>query len=615
MNEKNIHWLLEQGFFSEIDIHFAKLMTGLSGQEVSEMFLAAALVSHATSEGHICLNLSDFAGKPLSVGEMTLDSFFCPKLSGWLDTLKVSSVIGKPGEFKPLILDDCSRLYLYRYWDYENSLANALRARASAESKDIDLPLLKDGLTRLFPQTQEGPIDRQELAALVCVLKRFCVISGGPGTGKTSLTAKIIALILEQYKGREMRIFLAAPTGKAAARLQEAIRKSKETLPAEDHFKKGIPVEASTIHRLLGAIPNSPYFRHDSENPLPTDMVVVDEASMVDLALMSKLLQAIPSDGRVILLGDQNQLASVEAGAMLGDICDTGTAHGFSERFANRTCEITGNSVDTLPANGGRPGIQDCIVELQKSFRFGPNSGINAVGRAVNEGDGDLAIRLLKSGTYEDIRWKALPEATALPEKLRKTVIRGYKPYLEAGDPVEAFNLLEQFRLLCALRQGPYGVVALNHLVEKLLREEKLINPDSPWYQGRPVMITKNDYNLGLFNGDIGIILPDPPTSHHLRAFFLSTEGALRTFSPIRLPEHESVYAMTVHKSQGSEFDSVLLLLPDRPSPVLTRELFYTGITRARREVEIWGRKGVFLEGVSRRIERSSGLRDALWGC
>jgi exodeoxyribonuclease V alpha subunit len=492
-------------------------------------------------------------------------------------------------------------------------LAKELRERAATESGRIDLPLLKDGLKRLFPRSVEKTVDRQKLAALVSVLKRFCVISGGPGTGKSTLIAKVMALILEQNKGNDMQISLAAPTGKAAARLQEAIRNGAEKLNLDGCIKKTIPTEASTIHRLLGTIPGSPYFRHNAENRLPSQMVVVDESSMVDLALMSKLVQAIPSDVRLILLGDKDQLASVEAGAIFGDICDTGRNHEFSESFSNQLKEISGDPVDISSKNNNGPAIQNCVVELRKSFRFGHNSGIHAVSQAVNKGDADLALDLLKSGSYNDIKWKALPDRNTLPRTLQKTIIEGNKAFLTAQDPMEAFLLFGRFRLLCGLRQGPYGVTGLNLLAEQILTEARLIHPETRWYRGRPVMITRNDYNIGLFNGDIGIILPDPTSGHDLRAFFLSPGGTLRKLLPIRLPEHETVYAMTVHKSQGSEFDKVLLLLPDRSSRVITRELIYTGITRAKEEIEVWGRESVFLEGVKQRIKRSSGLRDALW--
>jgi exodeoxyribonuclease V alpha subunit len=613
MDKKGMQVLLEQGFFSELDIHFARLIVRLSDKEDEDVFLAASLVSRATGEGHVCLDLSTVEGRPLITDESGTEDVVSPTLEVWRKKLDSSNVVGRPGDDRPLILDDRSRLYLYRYWDYENILANKISERVVSKIEAVDLPLLKDGLSKFFSPLENGQTDWQKLAAFVCVLKKFCVVSGGPGTGKSTLIARIIALILEQRKGSEMRIAIAAPTGKAAARLQEAIQNGKERLPIEAQIKEAIPIEASTLHRLMGTIPGSPYFRHNGENPLPVDMVIVDEASMVDLALMSKLVQALPSDARLVLLGDKDQLASVEAGAVLGDICDTGRIHGFSKNFSTRFREITGASVDISPKNDNEPGIQDCVVDLQKNYRFGLESGIRAASLVVNQGDGNLALRILKSGEYDDIKWTTLPEPNAVYSVLRENVLNGFKPYLETADPLEIFSLFGRFRILCALRKGPYGVSAQNLLVEQVLRDENLIDTDKRWYRGRPVMITTNDYNIGLFNGDIGIIMPDPATNHDLRAFFLSPDGALRSFLPVRLPEHETVYAMTVHKSQGSEFDKALLILPDRHTPVLTRELIYTGITRAKKNIEVWGTERIFIEGVSQRIERSSGLRDALW--
>ncbi|MCP4666557.1 MAG: ATP-binding domain-containing protein [Deltaproteobacteria bacterium] len=299
---------------------------------------------------------------------------------------------------------------------------------------------------------------------------------------------------------------------------------------------------------------------------------------------------------------------------MLGDICHRDGAHGFSRHLSERYHEITGESLKQSADKNGGTEIGDCVVQLRKNYRFGPHSGIGKVSRGVNRGDGERALDLLKSGKYHDITWHALPAPRGLHRALRERILEGYKPYLKAHDPIEAFRLLEEFRLICALRKGPYGVSALNLLAEKILREEGLIDPHERWYHGRPLLIRKNDYNLGLFNGDTGMILPDPRAGHDLRAFFPSQDGTLRRFIPPRLPEHETLFAMTVHKGQGSEFNEICMILPDTYSPLLTRELIYTGITRAKERVAVWAKEGVFLEGVSRRIQRSSGLRDALWG-
>jgi exodeoxyribonuclease V alpha subunit len=599
---------------SHIDIHFAGLMSRLAGGDVPELSLAAALVSGSARDGNICLDLSTVAGRELSGKENGEDPVICPEFDRWFTILEESRVVGKPGEYMPLILDDGGRLYLFRYWDYQEKLAGLIKKRVNEDVKKINHTLLKEGLGRLFPDNGTSDIDWQKVAAFTALTKKFCVISGGPGTGKTATVAKILALLLEQGASKKLRIALAAPTGKAAARLQEIIEHARGNLNCTDDIKNRIPVETSTIHRLLGTIKNSPYFRHDSKNMLPLDVAVVDEASMVDLPLMSKLVQALPLQSRLILLGDKDQLASVEAGAVLGDTCDTGNMHGFSKHFCDDIEIVAGYNIHELSGGDDEPGLHDCIVELRKSYRFGSESGISMVSRAVNEGADDRAAAFLSEGKFKDISWAKLPVPDELPKALREMIIQGFKDYLKVRDPLEIFSLFNDFRILCAVREGPYGIVTINRIAEQILREENLIRPEERWYEGRPIMITRNDYDLHLFNGDVGVILTDPVIDNERRAFFMDADGKLRKFHPLRLPEHETVYAMTVHKSQGSEFSRIALILPDRHSPVLTRELIYTGITRARENVTLYSTEEIFRTAVARRIERTSGLRDALWG-
>ena len=621
MKKKDIKRLSDSGTLSYLDIHFARYVTRLAGLDDSKLFLAAALVSSYTRKGHICLDLSGKEKEPLLEKDDRGDSVACPELDAWQESLWGSSVVGKPGEYKPLILDNKSRLYLHRYWEYQEKLAIFIKIRAQDDQKDVDRALLQKGLERFFPGGRSKETDWQKVAAFTSLIKRFCVISGGPGTGKTSTVAKILALLLEQSGQSKLRIALAAPTGKAAAGLQEAIEREKKKgksetgfLDISDSIKAAIPDNASTIHRLLGSIPNSPYFRYNKDNLLPVDVLVVDEASMVDLALMSKLIQALTSQARLILLGDKDQLASVEAGSVLGDICDSSNIYSFSERYCRDFSATTGSALDVQSNQEDESGIGDCIVQLQKNYRFGSDSGINEVSHAINQGDADLTLKTLKTGKLIDIQWKELPRPDALAHVVKHSIVPKFEEYLRAGNALEAFRTFERFRILCALRKGPFGSIALNNLVEQILKTEKLIKPDREWYHGRPVLITSNNYQLGLFNGDVGIVLQDYEANNELRVFFHTTDGKLRKLHPLRLPEHETVYAMTVHKSQGSEFDKLLLLLPDTDSPVLTKELIYTGITRARKSVEVWGTESVFRVAVSRRIQRSSGLLDALGG-
>ena len=534
-------------------------------------------------------------------------AIIAPPVATWCDALRRSPVVGRPGEYAPLVLDEAGRLYLYRYWEYERQIAEDLQRRSVEEPGDVDLPRLREGLDRLFPPAADGAVDWQRTAAAVAVLRRFCVISGGPGTGKTTTVIRILALLLEQAAGRPLQIALAAPTGKAAARMQEAIRLTRDRLQVSREIREAIPGEATTIHRLLGFRPGSVRFRHDREDPLPVDVLVVDEASMVDLALMAKLVRALPPRARLILLGDKDQLASVEAGAVLGDIC--GESPGFSEGFSRRLAGATGQ----VGGEGDGPSIQDAVVELTRSYRFGETSGIGRLARHVNRGDGREALALLERGDCQDVVWRPLESPRDLAARLAEAAER-LGAYLAAGTPESALEGLDRLRVLSAHRTGPFGVETLNRLIEDCLEARGVIRPRSPWYHGRPVLITANDYNLRLFNGDLGITLLDPASEGKPQVFFRTAEGGVRRLPPSRLPEHETAFATTVHKSQGSEAETVLLVLPNELTPVMTRELIYTGITRARSRVEIWGAGSVFEAAVSRRLQRSSGLRDALWG-
>ncbi len=605
--------LSERGLLTDLDLHFARFMNRLASGGSPELALAAALASHATGQGDICVNLRQWARRWTAMAGET-PAFAPPPTGEWLGILRASPVVGRPGQRHPLVLDRRGRLYLYRYWEYEHQLAEDLLRRAGETPATVDETQLRADLDRLFPRHPQltGP-DWQKVAAAVAALKQICIISGGPGTGKTSTVLKILALLTGQAGGRPLRMALAAPTGKAAARLQEAIRAAKPALGLEPDRLAQIPEEASTLHRLLGARPDSAYFRHDRDNPLPVDVLVVDEVSMVGLALMAKTVDALPPAARLILLGDKDQLASVEAGAVLGDLCFGGGR--FSPEFRARLTALTGE-----PLPRGRitpPPLADAIVLLRHSYRFGAASGIGALARAVNGGKAAEAVALLASPPGGDIAWRTLAEPAELPAQLAEPVGEGFAPYLratrEGAGPAAVFERFNQFRVLSALRNGPFGVEALNGLCEAALRDRGLIQTRQDWYLGRPVMIVRNDYNLRLFNGDIGITLPDPDEPERMRVFFLGSDGALRSFAPARLPEHETVYAMTVHKSQGSEFDRVLVVTPNESSPVLSRELVYTALTRAKQQAAFHGLPEVLAGAVERRLRRSSGLRDRLW--
>jgi exodeoxyribonuclease V alpha subunit len=595
---------------SAIDRHFAAFICREAGDAPRWLKLAVSLASNAVENGNICLNLADLACKTIRVGG---ENVAIPSLEELKDDLQRTQVVGVPGDFRPLILHGDCRLYLYRYWKYEDELARVIIEKAALSCGDIDETLLSAGVGRFFPGSGGDGTDWQKVAAVAAVAKRFCVISGGPGTGKTFTVVKIIALLLEQAKEKGMRIALAAPTGKSAARLNESIRLMKEKLECGPAIRELIPDEVSTIHRLLGSKGSSVRFRYSADNPLPFDAIIIDEASMVALPLMAKLAAALRQDARLILLGDRDQLASVEAGAVLGDICGGGRNEPFSAEFADLVVRVTGGRIPVEPSAGPSPALTDSLVVLKKNYRFGADSGIGEVGRAVNAGDGEGAIALLKGESCRDMAWRSVPKPDGLRKALSGPVAAGYGAYLCAGSAEEALERFDAFRVLCAVRQGPYGVAAINAIVEDILAGKGLIDPRSRWYRGRPLMITVNDYNLKLFNGDVGIVFPDPETGGAPRVLFPAPGGGVRKISPVRLPAHETVYAMTIHKSQGSEFDRVLILLPGHDSEVLTRELIYTGITRAKSEAEIWGDEEIFVAAVARRIDRKSGLKEALW--
>ncbi len=618
MNKNDLLRLHQAGILTDIDVHFARFMANLADGKYQEVLLGAALVSNVTGKGDVCLDLASFAGRVLLEKDEERDAVICQGVSAWKDNLMSTGIVGRPGELYPLILDEKNRLYLYRYWEYEKKLSDSIKERTREDISGLNLSLIKDSIKRLFPETIDSDINWQKVGAITSAFKKFCVISGGPGTGKTTTVAKILALLLEQAgKEENLRIFLAAPTGKAAARLSESIRNIKEKLDCKDSIKAAIPEQTFTIHRMLKTIIGSPFFRHNSENPLSADIVVVDEASMVDLPLMSKLIQAVPVDARFILIGDSDQLASVDPGSVLGDICGSSHIRGFTADFINKVEELTDEKfTDSIKEYKDIKVLHDCIVLLKKNYRFADGSGIGGLSQAVKLGDINKALSLLKNEDNRSIMFEKILAADNFKQILTDKVIEFYSEYLKTDDPGIALELFNRFKILCAVKMGQFGVYAVNAIIEQILSRENLIQTETLWYRGRPVLITSNDYKLGLFNGDIGITMPIPDSdSNDMHVFFPGTfSGELRQFLPYRLPQHETVYAMTVHKSQGSEFENLYLVLPDKDYSVLSRELIYTAITRASQSVTILGKEEVLRTSISRVIERKSGLHDSLWG-
>lgn len=611
---EKMEFLEQEGLLHAVETEFSRFLYRLDPHVPESVIMAAALAVRKAREGHVCLQLDHYAGRPVFAEEYTADTgpeLKLPPLEEWKNALEQSTFVGPAGTHRPLVLDEGRRLYLQKYFEYEARLAQRLREKALKGNTGTDAAKLGDHLRRYFPDSGEQP-DWQEVAALTAATRNLAVISGGPGTGKTSTVVKILALLLEQAQDQEaLKMGLAAPTGKAAARLTESIAGAKETLPAETAVKALIPENAVTIHRLLGARHQSTSFRYNRERPLPLDVLVVDEASMVDLALMSKLLDAVPEQCRLILLGDRHQLASVEAGAVLGDICAGKTSNSFSSDFVQMAREA-GIGLEEEAGEKRQP-LGDSIVLLQRSYRFGTDSGIGRLAAAVNEADTGTALSLLHDPSYPDVVLRQFEEEQALEQALDQLTTPYIERYLEAPDARQALQRFNELRILCAHRRGPLGVESVNRSVEQRARHLLGVHRSQPWFRGRPVMITRNDYSQRLRNGDMGLALMSGNEQEGLKVAFAGEDGEIRMLSPARLPEHETVFATTVHKSQGSEYDKVVLILPARISRVTTRELIYTAITRARTGIEIWGSGAVFREAIQKNIERSTGLHHRLW--
>jgi exodeoxyribonuclease V alpha subunit len=608
--------LVERRVLSVFDQELALALGEIVGETSEAVLLGAAFASAAVRAGHTCADIGRLAERTFEDDDgAPLEGLTLPPRDAWLRALLLSKLVttadAPPGPPRPLVLDAAGRLYLQRYFGYESRLASALTARAGKASEPIDRKALAASLARLFPPADtRGALQR--VAALVVLGRRLTVISGGPGTGKTFTVAKALALLQEQAlaAGRApYRVLLAAPTGKAAQRLGDAIRENLAKLDL-DPQKLGIPTHASTLHRALGFQPRTPTrFRRHAGHPLVEDVVVVDEASMVDLALMAKLIDAVRPDARLLLLGDKDQLASVEAGAILADIY-AGAGDGVSQALADELQALAGVELSVSTARP-EPGLHDGMIHLTESHRFDDDGGIAELARAVNTGDAPRALELLARGgsvSLVHVGGRRELEATLGPLAVERLGDIG------AGPPAERLALLDRFRVLAAHRRGPFGVEGLNAFVLAELGRRERLEPRGAYFDGRPVLVVANDYDVGLFNGDVGVLAPRAPGAP-LRAWFRGeAPGKLRELSPARLPGHETAFALSVHKSQGSEFAEVALVLPERPSPVLTRELVYTAVTRARSRVTIFGSESVLRQAIQTRVERASGLAERLWG-
>lgn len=621
------------GVLGAADVHVAETLARLGGDTDPDVVLAAALAVRAPRHGHVAVDLrtlaETIASEPDDSGAApaAVASIEWPEPDRWRTALMGSplvSVLDRPDALaepsRPLVVDG-DLVFLQRYWAYERIVADEVLARLAA------WPGRAGERTAVAATLLTGPGSDRQLAAVDAALRSgLTILAGGPGTGKTTTVAALLAVLLDQEAvptgsgspgadpGRSMqpvpdtnraghlRVALAAPTGKAAARLGEAFRDAASRLPAE-LAERLASVEASTIHRLLGTRPGSrTSFRHDRGHPLPHDVVIVDEASMVSLPLMARLLVAVRRDARVVIVGDPGQLASVDAGAVLGDLVGPVLSRP------------PGDDVHLVDADRR---LEAAVVELQHSRRFPSGSPLDRLARAVRAGDADEALAVLAdpsagaadAGALEWIDEQA--DHGAIVDRVRDLVLPvaldGVTSAL-VGDGEGALAALDRVRLLCAHRTGPFGVATWNRTVETWLADAG--HEIGGWYPGRPVMVTANDYRSSLFNGDMGITVD----TGSRRTVVFPDVGGIRSVGPSRLDAIDTVHALTVHKSQGSEFDHVVVVLPDPESRLATRELIYTAITRARRRVTVVGGPAAITAAIGRRTRRSSGLGRRVWG-
>lgn len=619
------------GVLSAADVHVAirlALLAGLGNDDPAddEVLLAAALTVRGPRLGHVCIDLSKISADVVIDADFPVDvsALPWPDPPAWASRMAASPLVATgvsgPGN-RPLRLIG-ALLYLDRYWREERAVAADLRVRAEQVAAGVDMATLSAGLDRLFGRSAAANAepDYQRLAAASAVLRRLTVVGGGPGTGKTTTVAKILALLEEQAaqaNAQPPMVALAAPTAKAAARLQEAVHHQAAELGLGSEVRDRLAAtNAGTLHRLLGWRPGSrTRFRHDRDNHLPHDVVIVDETSMVPLSLMAKLVEAVRADARLILVGDPEQLVSVEAGAVLGDVVGP-AADGLLMRAPARhlLAEATGEDVPAADPPAGA-AIGDGIVILRRVRRF--TGGIADLAEAIRQGDTDAAMGVLRGGP-DNVTWLPVDgaEPSALPAlepvgRAATAVGQQVTAAARAGDGLGALAALGTFRLLCAHKRGRYGVASWTERVERWLAAGVSdFAAGGAWYVGRPLLVTKNDHGLQLYNGDTGVVVAvrdGPVTAVFERA------GQEFRISPTRLSSVDTVYAMTVHKSQGSQFDTVAVLLPDPSSRILTRELLYTAVTRAERHLILAGTEEAIRTAVGRPVARASGLGDLLW--
>lgn len=604
-----------------IDVHkvFADYFDGIEIQTL------AYAVSKNLSEGHICLDIINYNQLIVDTAIddlLELNPFLVEGFIFRIEEIEKSCFVSKSNKTDKAFIIHGHKIYLQRYFLYETEIIEQINKFINYEKKNLaeaqDILLQqKDFIKTLFETTntsevlsKEEQINWQLVATLSVLQKNISIITGGPGTGKTTTMAKILAILYRNNP--DLKVAIAAPTGKAAARMKESLGQARDYLPnlSSDIKKRFDDLEAKTIHRLLGYLKNSPYFRHNKDNTLEYDFIIVDESSMISAPLMAKLLNAVSPHSRLVLLGDKNQLASVEAGSVFGDIClaqgegmnkfSSLSAEFINSFITNDEAKIPDEYIDNKPLN---KLLDEHIVELKRSHRFKADQGIGLFSKALINGyisDEDYGNSDNSVGEY--VRLEENYTSPLLNQFMHK-----YKTYICEKNISKALIKINEVRFLCAVHEGKYGVKYYNQLIEKYLHSKSLLYPKEGFYENQAILITKNDYSLGLYNGDVGIIRKDK--NNILKAWFEGADGELKQILPGFISAFDTVFAMTIHKSQGSEFSSVALILPDDENlSLLTRELLYTAITRAKKEVVVFGRKAVINDASQRKVERASGI-------
>ena len=592
--------LQQAGALRALDDALARTLRRLDPSTPDEVLAAAALASLAVANGHAGFD-------PAAPRQLVDAEIAWPDADAWMQALAASRFVATPAssseeaEAAPLVLEH-GLLYLRRYREYERRLALQLRRIAARVVPETAIERVAPLFATLFPAAHEG--DHQARAAALALRRALLLVTGGPGTGKTTTIAKLLAVRIAQANASQqptLRIALAAPTGRAADRMADSLRRAVAQMAAhgiEAAWLDALPAQASTLHRLLGTIPDSPRFRHHADHPLPFDIVVVDEASMVDLPLMCKLAEAVADGAQLILLGDADQLPSVEAGDVLAAILH---AAGAGDALAPDDARALHALLGDAPHDAEADGLHGHRVHLIRGYRQSEALDLAPLAEAVRGGDAEAALALLRNGELSNVHFH---EGIDDPLQARPGLLAHWRGLAAAGDPALALQLANRLRLLTALREGPQGARGLNARIEAALSGRRIGAPPA-WFPGRLLLVVENSYRHGLFNGDVGVCLADAAGTP--LAWFPG-DGDVRAFHPAALPAHESAFAMTVHKAQGSEFDEVWLQLPRADSRVLSRELVYTGLTRARTVLHVAGSADVIAAALGRHAGRVSGL-------